>query len=222
MSVELAIFPLGAVLMPQMPLPLRIFEDRYLIMLSRILQTEPSEFGVVLIERGQESGGGESRFARGTVAHITELQGEEGSIGVMTRGTRRFEVMEWLADDPYPRALVEFVGELEWEPELEPLLARAEQTVRRTLARASEFADQTWPANVELSDDPEQLAWQLAGIAPLAQLDQVALLRSPTFRHLLEAVIEECVAIEATLGWLDDDDDSEEQRDDDELNPNDR
>jgi Lon protease-like protein len=203
--VELPIFPLGTVLVPNMPLPLRIFEDRYLIMLSRILQSEPSEFGVVLIERGQESGGGETRFGRGTVARITDLQGGDGSIGMMTRGSRRFEVMEWLVDDPYPRAMVEFVGELEWDDQLEPLLAQAEQTVRRTLARGSEFADQTWPADIELSDDPRERAWQLAGIAPLSQLDQVALLRSPTFQRLLNTVIEECLAVEATLGWFDDD-----------------
>jgi uncharacterized protein len=204
MAVELAIFPLGAVLMPHMPLPLRIFEDRYLIMLSRVLQTEPSEFGVVLIERGQEAGGGETRFSRGTVAHIVELQGEDGAIGVVTRGGRRFEVVEWLPDDPHPRAMVEFVGELEWDDSLLSLLHRAEETVRRTLAVASEYADQVWPANIELSDDPEQLAWQLAGIAPLSELDSVALLRSPTYVTLLEGIIEECIAVEATLGWLDD------------------
>jgi Lon protease-like protein len=205
MAVELAMFPLGAVLMPHMPLPLRVFEDRYLIMLSRILQQEPSEFGVVLIERGQESGGGETRFARGTVARVVELQGDDGAIGVLTRGGRRFEVVEWLIDDPYPRAMVEFVGELEWDDSLVPLLERTEQVVRRTLALASEYADQVWPADIELSDDSEQLAWQLAGIAPLAELDHVALLRSPTYATLLDSVIEECLAVEATLGWLDDD-----------------
>ncbi|CAN5261253.1 LON peptidase substrate-binding domain-containing protein [soil metagenome] len=207
MAVELAVFPLGAVLMPHMPLPLRIFEDRYLIMLSRILQQEPSEFGVVLIERGQESGGGETRFSRGTVARVVDLQGDDGAIGLMTRGGRRFEVTEWLADDPYPRAMVEFVGELEWDDALVPLLERTDQTVRRTLALASEYADQTWPSDIELSDDPEQLAWQLAAIAPLAELDHVALLRSPTYSALLDGVIDECLAVESTLGWLDDDPD---------------
>ena len=58
MAHELPLFPLSSVLLPHMPLPLRIFEDRYLVMLARVLQEEPSEFGQVLIERGQESGGG--------------------------------------------------------------------------------------------------------------------------------------------------------------------
>lgn len=204
MPVELPIFPLGAALLPHMPLPLRVFEDRYLIMLSRILQQEPSEFGVVLIERGQESGGGESRFGTGTVARVTELQGEEGAIGMMTRGVRRFEVTQWLDDDPFPRALVEFLDDLEWSPDLEPLLERAEQTVRRTLAVASEYGNQTWPADIELSSEPHQLAWQLAGIAPVSQLDQVRMLRSDSYAELLGTLIEESLGVESTLGWLDD------------------
>lgn len=61
---DLPMCPLGSVLFPylQLPLQLRVFEERYLVMLSRILVNEPAEFGVVLIERGQEVGGGEQRF----------------------------------------------------------------------------------------------------------------------------------------------------------------
>ena len=43
---------------------------------------------------------------------------------------------------------------------------------------------------MELSDDPVESAWQLAGIAPLTQLDQVALLRSTTMRELLMRLID--------------------------------
>jgi Lon protease-like protein len=203
--VELPLFPLGSVLLPHMPLPLRIFEDRYLIMLSRILQEEPSQFGQVLIERGQESGGGEARFPIGTVATITELQGDEGSIGLLARGAKRFDVVEWLADDPYPRAMVSFLDDLEWDAELEPLLERADETVRRVLSVASEYSDQTWPADIALSDDPVELAWQLAGIAPLGPLDHVGLLRASSVRQLLDETIEHTLVAEQMLAasWPD-------------------
>ena len=56
-------FPLSSVLMPYMPLPLRIFESRYLVMLGRLLDDDDPQFGVVLIERGPEAGGGEQRFS---------------------------------------------------------------------------------------------------------------------------------------------------------------
>ena len=97
-------FPLGSVLFPHMPLALRVFEERYVVMLSRVLQDDPPEFGVVLIERGQEVGGGEKRFSVGTVARITELAGDGGIIGIVAEGGRRVAITEWLEDDPHPAA----------------------------------------------------------------------------------------------------------------------
>jgi len=193
-------FPLGTVLFPYMPLPLRVFEERYLVMLSRILQQEPSEFGVALIERGQESGGGGSTFDVGTIAQITELEAAPDFIAMMTQGERRFEIVEWLDDEPHPRAEVRYLDELEWADDLQPLFDRAEQVVRRALARASEFGDQPWAATVELADEPLAAAWQLAAIAPLEQLDQVALLRSGSATQLLENTIELTLAREELLG----------------------
>jgi Lon protease-like protein len=193
------LFPLGSVLFPHMPLPLRVFEDRYLTMLAGILEFEPAEFGVVLIERGQEVGGGEHRFSTGTVAQIAQLDVQEGIVILVAEGERRFEVMEWLDDDPYPQAELRVLAELEWREELLPLRERAEQIVRRVLAVASEFGDQAWSATVELADDPIAAVWQLAAIAPLGPLDQVALLRSETTQQLLGSLIEFALAAEETL-----------------------
>jgi Lon protease-like protein len=203
---ELAMFPLGSVLFPHMPVLLRVFEDRYLIMLSRILKSEPSEFGIVLIERGQEVGGGEHRFTVGTIAQIAQLETTDAAVGIVAQGAARIEVVEWLDDDPYPRATVRLLDELVWDAALEPLLERAEQTVRRALALASEFSDQAWSATVEVSDEPVEAAWQLAAIAPLEQLDQVALLRSATMEQLLGALIESTIAAAESIraAWPDD------------------
>ena len=111
-------FPLGAVLFPNMPLRLRVFEERYLVMLSEMLKAERGEFGVVLIERGHEVGGGEHRFDVGTTAEITDLGAQEGIVGLQAQGHRRFRVVEWLADDPHPSAVVSELPELEWEPDM--------------------------------------------------------------------------------------------------------
>src|SRR6185437_15262121 len=66
-------FPLGTVLFPHALLPLRVFEPRYRVMTERVLKAE-REFGVVLIERGSEVGGGDTRFDVGTVAQIVRAQ----------------------------------------------------------------------------------------------------------------------------------------------------
>jgi Lon protease-like protein len=85
------LFPLNTVVFPGGPLPLRIFEPRYLAMVSRCLRTE-SEFGVVLILAGGESGQA-STAAGGTFARIVDwYQGPDGILGVTARGTHRFRL----------------------------------------------------------------------------------------------------------------------------------
>jgi len=111
-------FPLGSVLFPYMPLRLRVFEERYLIMLAELLKNENSRFGVVLIERGREVGGGEHRFSVGTVAEIRQLGAEGGFVGLIAQGGRRFEVSEWLEDAPHPRAEIHEIPDLEWNEDL--------------------------------------------------------------------------------------------------------
>jgi len=200
-------FPLGSVLFPHMPLVLRVFEERYLVMLSRILQDEPSEFGVTLIERGQEVGGGEQRFAIGTVAQITQLDAAEGFVVLVAEGERRIAIDNWLEEDPHPQADVRVLPELVWDESLRELRESTEATVRRVLAVASEFTDQTWSAAVELADEPIAAIWQLAAIAPLGPLDQVALLGSETAKELLTKIAELTLSAEEFFGlqWNDED-----------------
>jgi uncharacterized protein len=181
-------FPLGSVLFPYMPLRLRVFEERYLIMLAELLKSEDARFGVVLIERGHEVGGGEQRFGIGTIAEVTQLGAQGSFVGLMAQGGRRFEVIQWLEDAPHPRAEIREMVDLEWDADLWELRNETEQLVRRTLTVASEFADNVWPADIELSPDPAAAAWQLAAISPLNALDQLKLLRSTSFAELLSQV----------------------------------
>lgn len=183
-------FPLGSVLFPYMPLPLRVFEDRYLVMLSRILTTDPAQFGVVLIERGQEVGGGEQRFSVGTTATIAQLDATDEFVVLVAEGGQRFEVDEWLDDEPYPKASVRVLPDLEWTDTLQPLRDRAESAVRALMRLAGQFEDLPWSPDVELSSDPTESAWQLAAILPVGPLDQIELLRSTSMESLLDTVLD--------------------------------
>lgn len=205
---ELAMFPLGSVLFPGMPLPLRVFEPRYVAMLAAVLGGTDREFGVVLIERGSEVGGGDVRFGVGTVARIASVEIGEGVIALLATGTSRFEVVRWLDDDPFPRAEVRELDALELDASIAEIAA-AEALVRATLTRASEFVELPWPPDVELSTEPTERIWQLAGIAPLGALDQLALLRSGTAAELLAILVDETEAAAArfTADWLGDSDD---------------
>ena len=100
----LPMFPLGTVLFPHGLLPLRVFEPRYRLMTDRVLRGD-GEFGVVLIERGSEVGGGDTRFETGTVARVVRLERlADGGYLLATVGIRRIRVVQWLPDDPYPQA----------------------------------------------------------------------------------------------------------------------
>lgn len=183
----LPMFPLGAVLLPGQPLPLQVFEPRYLTML-RDLAAGDGRFGVVLIERGFEVGGGDQRFAIGCVVSIEQVRPMGGGrVGLIGRGRERIEVARWLPDDPYPRAEVTRLPDLAWADDDAPRLAETERTVRRALTVMSEYRSPALPADIELSDDPVTRSWQLAWIAPLGALDQLTLLRSSSVDELLES-----------------------------------
>jgi uncharacterized protein len=195
----LPMFPLGSVLLPSMPLPLRIFEPRYLKLLGDLVASENPEFGVVLIERGPEVGGGEKRMDIGTIAQVTNIGTTEEFYGLESFGTQRFRVNAWLPDDPYPIADVDLLPDLVWEETLMPSKVHLENKVRQLLAFASEFGDLQYSPDVELSDDQIQACWQLAGILPIGQLDQIDLLASQSAEELISRTYEMVVAADETL-----------------------
>jgi Lon protease-like protein len=104
--IALAMFPLQSALLPNEDLPLRIFEPRYSA-LVRDCVGNGDPFGVVLISRGREVGGGDSRCDVGVLARIAEYADlGSGRYVLQCRTGERIRVDEWLPDDPYPRASV--------------------------------------------------------------------------------------------------------------------
>lgn len=102
---------------------------------------------------------------------------------VMAVGAGRVKVRRWLSEDPYPKADVEEIADLEWDSGLTDLLAATEQKVREALTVSPSA---TWSEDVELADDPVAACWQLAAITPVGPLDQLSLLGCATTKELLE------------------------------------
>jgi hypothetical protein len=192
-------FPLGSVLMPAMPLSLRIFEERYLKLLGDLMLSETPEFGVVLIERGPEVGGGEKRLEIGTLASVTDIGTLDQFYGLESTGTQRFRVNAWLPDDPYPMADIDFIPDLIWNDSLMPARVHLETKVRSLLAVASEFGDLQYGPDTELSDNPMDACWQLAGVLPVGALDQQDLLQSQSADELISKTYDVVVALEEAL-----------------------
>jgi uncharacterized protein len=91
----IALFPLKSVLFPGALLPLKVFEARYLDLVSRCMrQSEP--FGVVCILGGREAGRDSdlSFEPEGVLAHIDEVDAEGANLlRVRCRGGERFQVV---------------------------------------------------------------------------------------------------------------------------------
>jgi Lon protease-like protein len=169
-------FPLGSVLFPHAELPLHVFEPRYRALTEACLAGD-GEFGVVLIERGSEVGGGDTRFSVGTVARIVAAgRLPDGRYLLATVGTRRLRVREWLPDEPYPRAAVELLGELAPSVDARDARADVERLLKRVLAMAAELGDAPQAVGVDLDDDPVQAGYEAAAAAPIGPLDAQRLL----------------------------------------------
>ena len=181
-------FPLGTVLLPGMLLPLHVFEPRYRALVRDCLAADEPDFGVVLIERGSEVGGGDVRTGIGTRARILRAEEQpDGRFGVVAAGLARLRVRAWLDDDPYPRADVE-----DWPDAGDAPGARAEATealgpggevtvlLRRAAALVTELGDTAAPVDLELADDPEMASYQAAAVAPLGPVDRQLLLAAPS------------------------------------------
>jgi uncharacterized protein len=89
------LFPLGIVLFPGGPLPLRIFETRYIDMVRRCMR-EGRGFGVVLIREGHEVGAQETQVCDiGTMAEIVDFhQLADGLLGLTCVGRERFRIRD--------------------------------------------------------------------------------------------------------------------------------
>jgi uncharacterized protein len=106
----LPLFPLNTVLFPGGPLPLRIFEARYVDMVRRGLK-EKSPFGVVLILSGAEAGAVSEVAEIGTSARVVDFDTlPDGLLGITCLGDQRFRMLRrWQQSDGLHLAEVEYL-----------------------------------------------------------------------------------------------------------------
>ena len=165
--ITIPLFPLNAVLFPDGPLPLRIFEARYLDMISRCLREE-SEFGVVQICSGTDVSEVETAGV-GPLARVVDwYKGSEGILGSTARGTKKFQLYD-ISRQPDGLYVGE-VGMLAGEPRLKlpeefrPMAALLE-TVIDDLGRLYDAIDKHY-------DDAAWVGYRLAEILPMPSAEK--------------------------------------------------
>ncbi len=175
-AVRLPLFPLKTVLFPGGVLPLRVFEARYMDMVTRCMR-ESSGFGVCLIAAGEEVGEAAVPSAVGTEAVIEQWDmGTPGVLTLVTRGTRRFRIedhevehdgllvgrVRWLVD-PSPQPVPEA------QADVLPLLRALASEEAARLPEPHLFDDAGWVS----ARYAEMLPIPLAARQQLLELDDV-------------------------------------------------
>lgn len=171
-SAELPLFPLNTVLFPGGPLPLRIFETRYIDLVRRCVR-ENFSFGIVRIRTGQEVGAVTTTADIGTSARIADFyQLPDGLLGITCVGERRFRILRrWRLGDGLN------MSEVEWLPEEErvsvPVTYRHLAQILRTVL--PELGDVYQPVPKRF-DDASWVGCRLAEILPMSLNDRQACL----------------------------------------------
>ena len=161
--MKVPLFPLRTVLYPGGPLPLRIFEPRYLDMISSCLKTD-SLFGVLLIREGTETGPATTHSV-GTLARIADwYQGSDGLLGVTAIGEDRFRL---LSSERQANGLN--LGEIErlgTEPVQE--LPEADKPLAHILAGVLDDLGKLYQSLDKNYDDAGWVAYRFAEILPIS------------------------------------------------------
>ena len=168
-SAEIPLFPLNTVLFPGGPLPLRIFEPRYVDMV-RYCMRERAPFGVVLIRAGVEAGGSVSSTADvGTTARIVDFfQLPDGLLGIKCLGDRKFRVASRrVQGDGLNMGTVEWVAP-ERSTDLPAEHAHLGQLLRKVLPELGDIY-QSVPKHF---DDAGWVSARLAEILPINLADK--------------------------------------------------
>ncbi len=171
MSESIPLFPLNIVLFPGGPLPLRIFETRYVDMVRRCMR-EDHGFGVVLIKSGGETGPAQT-YEVGTLAKIVDFnQLPDGLLGLSCVGTRRYRILErQVAKDGLNIGTVEWLGP-------EPTLAVPERH-KRLAGLLEAVLPQLGEVYTDIQMHLDDAAWvghRLAEILPIPMQDKQACL----------------------------------------------
>ena len=198
-------FPLGTPLLPGSVLPLHVFEPRYRQLVHDILadDSEVAEFGVVMIARGREVGGGDVRNDVGTVARVLDMRAlPDGRYALAAVGADRLRVNAWLPDDPYPLADIDLWPDDDLERlELAAVSATIEHLHERVRAINDEvraLGEMTPPPDTEISSDPHLSLYHLGSLAPLGPADRQRMLEAATLGERLEvfaAALDDAAAV---------------------------
>lgn len=183
-KITIPLFPLDAVLFPGGVLPLRIFEPRYLDMISDCMKTE-SGIGVVLIDEGKEAGAAAKVHEFGTLSFISYWhKRNDGMLGITLTGKQRFRV---LSTDIKANQLT--VAEIELLPDIKA--ANKDHDTEQFIALLQQIIANLEPPYTTMTKHYDDLDWvsaRLIELLPLRLKDKQRMLIMTNVNERLECL----------------------------------
>ena len=176
-TITIPLFPLGLVLLPDMRLPLHIFEERYKQMITDCL-ADHRPFGIVLFD-------GQAIHSVGCMARIDKVMKryDDGRMDIMTRGGERFVIQKTIEDRAYMEARVFFFDDAEMvssDDNLEEVI----ETAMNLIKAAADIDIAFDPSTVGGRVDPKRLSFTIAALEGFAPAERQGVLEmtSPSER----------------------------------------
>jgi hypothetical protein len=215
---SLPLFPLPSVLFPGVVLPLHVFEERYRVLVQRLLETPeglPRRFGVVAIRQGllseqgsiapaesesesESDGDGPAERAAGALhpigctAELRQVDNrDDGTYEIVTVGVERFALHAVDATtEPYLVGEVEMLpAQTDSGPEVELLAQRAGALFEEYISAVASIGGAEVAA-IDLPDEPDVLSYLVGSTALLTLEDKQSLLEQDSTRDRLRAEIQ--------------------------------
>ena len=175
---------MNLVLLPGMSLPLRIFEERYKLMIGECLERN-LPFGVVLIKEGLEVGGPAKPHEVGTTARITQAERlERGRYSLQTLGEKPFSIRQITQETPFLMGRVEYLEDEE-SRDLGDLPGRAQELLAQYWKLLVSVKG-GWVREVETPEDPRALSYAVAQAVASPPMVAQYLLQMSSIKERLE------------------------------------
>ncbi len=157
---RIPLFPLGVTVLPEMLLPLHIFEERYKQMIGECV-AEDKPFGIVLFDGG-------SIRSMGCMARVVEVTKSyaDGRMDILTRGEKRFAIHAVMEAKIYMEAEVSFFEDAAEPPD--PAIGETLAAARRLLQQTAAMASVAEPETLLALEDPARLSFAIAALEGFA------------------------------------------------------
>jgi len=187
---EIPVLPLqNTTLFPQTVVPLAVGRERSTRAVEASLNTEEKLLGCITTKTENVTGDDaryDDLYRIGTIVNIKRMMRNEDVMQLIVQGMERFEVVEWLQEEPFLRAKVRILPELKRldEEEIEALRRNIQALIQQALALLPNVPPEVRMA-VMSQTNPVQLAYFLASVLDLGVETEQKMLESDTVDGLL-------------------------------------